>query len=92
MWLSDGDEYFCRLDGADISVTVDLNVNDGRWEDDLSEDTNSSTVACLKIGASELAHHQGEIAEIMAYGRLLSADEIAEIEEYAASMYGITLA
>ena len=89
MWRSNGTASSMRLNGADETITVRAGSNTGDWYADISGLDN------VTIGAgkhtSEAQHLKGSIAEIIVYNTSLGAADVAKVESYLATRYGVTL-
>jgi hypothetical protein len=84
--------------GTASSLTFTVRVNGGttgnmttaRARDAFSA-TRALNVGGVFFGGSFIDHLQGDIAEIVAYGRTLSAAELSRVRQYLGRRYGITV-
>lgn len=75
------DDYSCRIDGGSLGPQTFPRAYSGYDATRIGQTTRSSSGTFLT----------GDIAEIICYGRVLSADDLSATNSYIAARYGITL-
>jgi hypothetical protein len=88
LWQSSGTAWTARVNGTDQTLSVVTGGNSGDWFGDCAQKDN------ITIGGWQAATFtqpfKGDIAEILYYPRALTPAEIAKVETYLKTRYGIT--
>lgn len=89
MIQSDGATWSIRVNGNDESLTVAAGSNNGNWWGDITGLDSFSIGASYRGSAQSFA--DCDFLEWIEFSDVLTADEIAQVEAYLASKYGVTL-
>lgn len=87
---SSGTAWAWRLNGAVQTLANVSGTNNGDWTGDTA-DRDNTTLFAEKM-SSELSFMKGDIAELLVYEPVVSADDRAAIQEYLANKYMVALA
>lgn len=90
LWISDGATWRLRLDGVELTVSMQNGSNVGKWFGDDAALT-ITTLGYVEAFSTIANHFPGRIHEALVADGAPSADDIAEVESYLAARYGITL-
>lgn len=88
-WGSTGAAYFIRANGVTLPLTVINGTNNGAWWGDVAAHSRTS-LGCYDYGG-QASFLKGDIAEVLVFDPLPSADDLTLVRAYLAAKWGITL-
>jgi|GEM_PF-4355895 len=90
MFESSGTAHRLEINGVEDALTVDAGVPAGKWFGDIANRDNVSVGGDHYNGGNTNPFH-GNVAEVMLYDRVLTADELDQVDRYLANRYGLAI-